>query len=812
MVKEAKGTRFFQVVTPADWNTPFTYRAETGDCVSIGMVVSVSFGNQKLNGIVVDEIESPPVGVKLKPVHALSDELPSLPENLLKAIKLASDYYFVSLGNILHAAVPAGLLKKRGYLYRLKSRRVPLFLTEAELEVISFIGENGKREQTIKRAFQGKTVGKILKRLTKLEIIVREMEDEISPVQKVKRRAVALVRTPCEEELEELDKKAPKQASVLRRMAVATGEPFQLCAELVQETGCSYETFGALEKKGWVRLFQDFRSLVRGDRHFLEGHSLTDEQQDFLNKFRKHPGGMHLLYGVTGSGKTECYLRAADAVMEAGKTVLYLVPEIGLTPAAISRLKVRFGNDIAILHSGLSRGERLSEWMRVLKKKVRIVVGTRSAVFAPLQNLGLIVVDEENDHSYKQSSPPRYNAVHVALFRAKMEGAGVILGSATPTLESYQHGIAGKYRMSHLTRRVEQKAMPEIQLIDMKEEFKRKKGRKTMLSEALVAEIRRTKGAGGQVILFLNRRGYAPFLLCRKCGYVMQCPECSVSLTVHSGYEGKPLRCHYCGIEQELPHICPSCGDSFIQMMGFGTQKVEQHLRRLLPDTKIFRADRDTMSGKKSFQKLHDGMLAGEIDILVGTQMIARGHHFPGVSLVGVIDADASLKFPDFRSAERTFSLLLQAAGRAGRGEVAGRVLIQTYLPEHGIFTHLKSGNYGDFANEELNFRKRAGYPPFAHMISLEIKGEEENAVQEKGEELLAALSKTGEKDVAILGPFKAGIYRMKGKYRRVLLIRGESRPAVRRVFTRGCLPILRRVKRNDPVQIIPDVDPLFVD
>ncbi len=804
--------RYFQVITPVDWNTPYTYRADKRLEVRPGSIVRVQLGRQRVKGIVLAEVKTPPSGLDIKPLQLLSDEVPPLPESMVEMIKTAANYYFVSPGSLFRAASPPGLLKKHGYRYRMKTKRVPLFLTEEELEVVSYIGEKGKSERALRQAFRGKQVGRMLKRLVKLEILVKEVEDEASGIQSIKRRALALVRPPDSEELKKLQKKAPKQAAVLEKMVAAKSEPFRLCAELAQETGCSYETFAALEKKGWVRLFHDFRSLVRGDRHFLEGHKLTLEQAAFLADFNKHPKAIHLLYGVTGSGKTECYLRAADEVMEKGKSVLYMVPEIGLTPAAISRLKVRFGNDIAILHSGLSRGERLSEWLRILKSRVRIVVGTRSAVFAPLSNLGLIVVDEENDHSYKQSSHPRYNAVHAALFRAKIEGTGVILGSATPTIESYAHGISGKYVMSHLTTRVEQKVMPEMRLIDMKAEFKRNKGKKAILSEALVEEIKRTLAAGEQVILFLNRRGYAPFLLCRKCGFVVQCPQCSVTLTVHSGYEGKPLRCHYCGIEQELPHVCPSCGDAFIQMMGFGTQKVEQHLNRLFPGKEIFRADRDTMSGKKSFQKLHDRMLAGEIDILVGTQMIARGHHFPGVSLVGVLDADASLKFPDFRSAERTFSLILQAAGRAGRGETPGRVLIQTYLPENKIFDFLKSGNFADFAKEELKFREKAGYPPFAHLISLEIKGENEDEVKETAEKLAKSLHGAAEKGVAVLGPFKAGIYRVKGRYRRVLLLRGESRPAVRRAFTGGALPILRNITRNDPVQITPDVDPLFID
>ncbi|NOZ13397.1 MAG: primosomal protein N' [Acidobacteria bacterium] len=811
MTGKADSERYFHVITPADWNTPYTYTS-VEQSVRPGCIVRVQLGRRWVKGVVVAELDSPPAGIRLKPLQFLSDEIPPLPENLMKMINMAAAYCFVSPGSLLKAALPSGLLRNQGYRYRMKTKRVPLFLTEQELEVISCIGEKGKTERFIRRNFPEKQIGRILSRLVKLEILVKESEDETSGIQSVKRRALALVDSPTAGELEKLRKKAPKQAAVIEKMLAAKAEPFRLCAELAQETGCSYEAFSALEKKGWVRLFHDFRSLVQGDRHFLKIHKLTDEQENFLAEFRRYPHDVHLLYGVTGSGKTECYLRAADEVMEKGKSVLYMVPEIGLTPAAISRLKVRFGNDIAILHSGLSRGERLSEWLRILKSRVRMVVGTRSAVFAPLSNPGLIIVDEENDHSYKQSSHPRYNGVHLALFRAKTEGAGVILGSATPTVESYAHGLAGKYRLSHLTSRVEQKVMPEMRLIDMKTEFKKNKGKKLMLSAPLATEMEQTLAAGEQIILFLNRRGYAPFLLCRKCGFVVQCPRCSVTLTVHSGYEGKPLRCHYCGIEQELPHVCPSCGDSFIQMMGFGTQKVEQHLKRLFPGKEIFRADRDTMRGKKSFQKLHDRMLAGEIDILVGTQMIARGHHFPGVSLVGVLDADASLKFPDFRSAERTFSLILQAAGRAGRGETAGRVLIQTYLPDNKIFEYLKSGNFSDFAENELKFRKKAGYPPFAHLISLEIKGENEDEVRERAETLAESLRRAVEKGVTIFGPFKAGIYRIKNRYRRVLLLRGTSRPAVRRTFAKGALPILRAGTRNDSVQITPDVDPLFID
>ncbi len=812
MEGKAEFKRYFQVITSADWNTPYTYVADAGQVVRPGCIVRIQLGHRRVKGIIIEELPASPSGIRLKPLQLLSDELPPLPENLMKMINTAAAYYFVSPGSLLKAALPPGLLKKQGYRYRVKTKRVPLFLTELELEVISCIGEKGKTEKSIKQSFPGRQTGRILNRLVKLEILIKELEDETSGIQSVKRRAVALAQTPTAEELEKLRKKAPKQAAVIEKMATAKSEPFRLCAELVQEIGCSYETFSALEKKGWVHLFHDFRSLVQGDRHFLESHKLTGEQAEFLAEFRANPKSVHLLYGVTGSGKTECYLRAADAVMEKGKTVLYLVPEIGLTPAAISRLKVRFGNDIAILHSGLSRGERFSEWLRILKSRVRIVVGTRSAVFAPLSNLGLIIVDEENDYSYKQCSHPCYNGVHIALFRAKTEGAGVILGSATPTVESYAHGLAGKYRMSHLKSRVEQKVMPEMRLIDMKEEFKRNKGKKIILSASLLSEMKAALSTGNQIILFLNRRGYAPFLLCRKCGFVMQCPRCSVTLTVHSGYEGKPLRCHYCGTEQELPHLCPSCGDSFIQMMGFGTQKVEQHLKRLFPGKEIFRADRDTMGGKKTFQRLHDRMLAGEIDILVGTQMIARGHHFPGVSLVGILDADASLKFPDFRSAERTFSLILQAAGRAGRGETAGRVLIQTYLPDNKIFEYLKSGNFSDFAENELKFRKKAGYPPFAHLISLEIKGENEDEVRETAEKLAKSLRNATEKAVGVLGPFKAGIYRLKSRYRRVILLRSHSRKAVRRVFAKGALPILRAVTRNDSVRITPDVDPLFID
>lgn len=802
MKKETEAVAF-DVVLLTGGDHIFTYRGPSE--TPVGTLVNVELGRRSVRGVVLGK--SAQKIERLKPLAPVSGELPPLPGELVELIGLLSSYYFASPVTFWRTAIPRGFARHRGYRYRCTGRKIPVFLTEAELELLAWIGDRSVSQRSLV-VQSGPGAVDQLDRLIQLGLVDRVMEIDDRVVDRTKQRAVVASRTADVQQVDDLKSRAPRQAEILEYLIRNRVEAFHLCAELNARFSCGYRVFDALEEKGLVRTFSDFRSLVKGDRLFREYLPLTAEQQKFVDACDTAAEKVHLLHGITGSGKTECYLRCADRVIEAGGNVLYLVPEIGLTPAAVSRMKVRFGSDVAILHSGLSAGDRLSEWLRILTGRVHIVVGTRSAVFAPVPNLKLIVVDEEHDASYKQGTHPRYHGVHAALFRARNAGIPVILGSATPSMESYAHAAEGRYRLSRLMDRVAGGDPPGIELVDMREAFEKNRGRKVMFSEEVVDGLKTTMNAGGQGVVFLNRRGFAPFLLCRRCGRVEQCPHCSVTLTVHAGKQGDPLRCHYCGFSRELPHVCPDCGDDFIQMIGFGTQRVEQRLRKLFPDRSIFRADRDTMGNRSSFQELTDRMLARQIDILVGTQMIAKGHHFPDVDMVAVLDADTGLKFPDFRCRERTFSLLMQVAGRAGRTRAGGRVLIQTYLPDNPLFTQVTNSDYPGFAEQELRFRSQAGYPPHGCLISLECRSREESAVRSVARDLAEAIRNRAGEDVVVLGPAPAGMYRMKDVYRLKLLLRGSNRGSLRAVAGPAVKHFLRN--KDSRVQIIPDVDPQF--
>ncbi len=802
MKKETEGVAF-DVALLSSGGHVFTYRGDAD--TAVGTLVNARLGNRIVRGVVLARSEREPDG--LKEMTPVSGDLPPLPDELVHLIRQLSAYYFTGPTAFWRTAIPRGFVRQRGYRYRCTKKRISVFLTEEELSVLAWIGDREVSQLSVVRQF-GSGVSAILERLVELGQADRTLDVDHKVVERAKQRAVVAAPSTDVARVAELKERAPRQAEVLAYLVENRVEEFHLCAELNARFSCGYRVFDVLEEKGLVKTFTDFRSLVRGNRMFREYLPLTGEQQAFIDQFNENPDGVHLLHGITGSGKTECYLRCADRVIEQGGNVLYLVPEIGLTPAAVSRMKVRFGSDVAILHSGLSTGDRLSEWLRILTGRVRIVVGTRSAVFAPLPNLKLIVVDEEHDPSYKQANHPRYHAVHVSLFRGEHAGIPVILGSATPSMESYAHALSGRYRLSRLEDRVAGGDPPSIRLVDMREVFEKNRGRKAMFSGVALDALKETLDTGGQAVVFLNRRGFAPFLLCRRCGRVEQCPHCSVTLTVHAGKQGDPLRCHYCGFSRGLPHVCPDCGDDFIQMIGFGTQRVEQRLRKLFPDKTVFRADRDTMGSRSAFQDLTDRMLARRIDVLVGTQMIAKGHHFPDVDLVVVLDADTGLKFPDFRCAERTFSLLMQVAGRAGRTRAGGRVLIQTYLPDNPLFGELGRSDYHGFAERELRFRRSAGYPPSGFLLSLECRSRDESAVREGARALSEAIRSRALQDVQVLGPAPAGMYRMKDVYRLKLLLRSPNRSQLRK--TVGPLIRFHQEQPRTDFQLIPDVDPQF--
>ncbi len=575
--------------------------------------------------------------------------------------------------------------------------------------------------------------------------------------------------------------------------------------ELIADTGISRAVINTLVKKGLLTISfkQEYRNPYK---HYTISRSIspisTPDQTKAVSEISKsvcaEKFNAFLLHGVTGSGKTEVYLQAIEQAISINKTSLVLVPEISLTPQTVERFVQRFGQRVAVLHSRLSDGERYDEWQRILKKEAVIVIGARSAVFAPLERLGLLIVDEEHESSYKQFDPaPRYHARDVAVVRAKHENATIILGSATPSLESFYNTHVGKYHYLSLPSRIDERPMPQVEIIDMKEE-------KEMFSNRLHQAIAQRIKSGQQAIIFLNRRGFAPFIQCRSCGLIMKCPNCEITLTYH--LTDKRLKCHYCDYHQPAPQSCPECYGEDIRYSGIGTQKVTEELHRLFPEARITRMDVDTTSAKGSHEQILNSFRTGEMDILVGTQMIAKGHDFPNVTLVGVVSSDVGLNMPDFRSCERTFSLLTQVAGRAGRGQLPGEVIIQTHSPQHYSIQAALSHNYQEFYDQEIEFRQQLHYPPFTHLMNILIRSKDHDQCYQAS--MLTAVQLKNNNghndDIIILGPAACSLSRIKGYYRYHILLKSSKLQQMRKLAIKS----IHELSLPNGVDIIMDMDP----
>jgi primosomal protein N' (replication factor Y) (superfamily II helicase) len=532
---------------------------------------------------------------------------------------------------------------------------------------------------------------------------------------------------------------------------------------------------------------------------------LSRDQSNAIERIRQ-AGGFQtiLLHGVTGSGKTEVYMRAAEHFLRAGKASLILVPEIGLTPQLTAQFAERFSGRTAVIHSGLTKRQRIDEWLRIQKGEAPIVIGTRSAVFAPLQNLGLIVVDEEHETSYKQEDIPRYHARDTAVMRAKLAGAAVVLGSATPSMESFRNAEAKKYEYLPLTTRVEDRPLPDIEIVNMREEFAAE-GKQVIFSRRMLEAVAVRLERAEQIMILLNRRGYSAFLLCRHCGFTFQCSSCSVAMTYHRNIE--KLLCHYCGQARRPPVRCTECDSEYIQYVGEGTEKLEAELRRLFPDARIGRIDRDTMRHVRDFERVLGGFRAGAIDILAGTQMIAKGHDFPRVTLVGVLGADAALSLPDFRAAERTFQLLTQVAGRSGRGDQPGEVIIQSYFPDHYTFQLAATHRFEDFYLRESRYRKAMFYPPFTALAGIMVMDRDPVRAADLARDVGKFLDSCRSGDVRVLGPAPAPLERIKQIHRHQLLIKSTSRSALHRILQQ--LQTFKEQNKIGPTRVIVDVDPV---
>ncbi|HHT74348.1 MAG TPA: primosomal protein N' [Firmicutes bacterium] len=591
------------------------------------------------------------------------------------------------------------------------------------------------------------------------------------------------------------------RATAQRRMVemLRTSGPME-AAELVKGAGGSYQALQALEKKGVVAIsHEQVERRAEWDEIAFPAPALTPAQTqacaDILAELAGE-GRPVLLHGVTGSGKTEVYLQIIKRVLDQGKQALVLVPEIALTPQTVSRFGSRFGESIAVLHSGLSDGERHDEWWRIFRGEAEVVIGARSAVFAPLKRLGLIVIDEEHEGTYKQSEGSiRYHTRAVAEKRAELAGALVVLGSATPSVESYHRAIAGTYRLVSLPERVEQRPLPKVELVDMRAEFEA--GNRSMLSRSLHQALQHVLQRQEQAIILLNRRGFSAFVLCRECGHVLQCENCSVSMTYHKA-DGK-MHCHYCTARQELPEKCPNCASRYLRQFGVGTEQVQEVLKKMFPQAEIKRMDADTTRRKGAHRAILKSFAAGRTHILIGTQMVAKGLDFPNVTLVGVLSADLSLNLPDIRASERTFQLLTQVAGRAGRGDRPGRVIIQCYDPAHFAIQAAKEHDYRRFFRQEISFRRQMGYPPFAELVRILCTGPE-GAAEKHIRQIGKFLKDNGVTQDQLYGPAPAPIGKIKGRHRWQIVLKGD---------VHHLLPNLPVPGNNVHVAI--DVDPLFL-
>ncbi len=532
---------------------------------------------------------------------------------------------------------------------------------------------------------------------------------------------------------------------------------------------------------------------------------MTPDQTKALSTINSTPGFRPiLLHGVTGSGKTEIYMQAVEHFLAAGKTSLILVPEIGLTPQLTDQFATRFPNQIAILHSSLTRRQRIDEWLRIYRGEVPIVIGTRSAVFAPLGNLALIVVDEEHETSYKQEEVPRYHARDTAVMRAKLAGAAVVLGSATPSMESFHNAASQKYDYVMLTTRVEGRPLPAVEIVNMREEYAAE-GKQVVLSRRLLEAINARLDRGEQTMILLNRRGYATFLLCRHCGFTFQCNSCSVAMTYHRSIE--KLLCHYCGLARRPPARCPECDSEYIHYVGEGTERLEAELKCRFPDARVGRIDRDAMRHMRDYERVLGGFRAGDIDILAGTQMIAKGHDFPRVTLVGVVGADAPLALPDFRAAERTFQLLTQVAGRSGRGGRPGEVVIQSYFPDHYTFQLAVTQRFEDFYARESRYRKAMFYPPFTALAGIMVTDRDRGRAADTAREIGEYLDSLRSNAMRILGPAPAPLERIKRMHRQQLLIKSSSRASLHHLL--GRLRQYIEDRKFGSTRVFIDVDPV---
>ncbi|MBU9720402.1 MULTISPECIES: primosomal protein N' [Bacillaceae] len=745
------------------------------DTVVPGLRVVVPFGPRKVQGFVIEISETSEYPLdKLKPIQELVDVKPPITKELLSLSEWLKNETLSHHISVLKVMLPAAMRAK----YK---KQLWLNTSIATEESASFFRKKDAPIDWDEFQKKAKTMERKM-----MATFIKNNEVTVQPIvgtheTKKKRVAVksAYTKAQLHDLLETLNKGAKKQRELIQFFINNNSNPIPV-VDLISEVKTSRSTIKSLVEKGiLVEEEMELRRDPYEGREFTKSKPLplTEEQgivlQSISESLNNEIHRTFLLRGVTGSGKTEVYLQAIEKALSLGKEAIVLVPEISLTPQMVTRFKERFGSAVAVLHSALSKGEKYDEWKRISDKEVSVAVGARSAIFAPFENLGMIIIDEEHETSYKQEESPRYHARDVAIKRGEYYQCPVILGSATPSLESYARAKKGVYQLVTMEKRVNDVRMPVVTITDMREELRQ--GNRSMFSNGLLDAMKVRLERREQIVLFLNRRGYSTFIMCRDCGYVAECPHCDISLTYHRANQS--LQCHYCGHVETVPSRCPDCEGESIRFFGSGTQKVEEELIKVLPNIRVIRMDVDTTRKKGSHEKLLEKFGKGEGDVLLGTQMIAKGLDFPNITLVGVLAADSMLHLPDFRSAERTFQLLTQVSGRAGRHEKPGEVIIQTYTPDHYSIQDVKQHDFVSFFQKEMMVRKQGGYPPYYYLTLIHVSDVDLTNVVAVTEKITNFLKGELSEDTMVYGPVASAIPRIKDRYRYQCMIKYKVEP-----------------------------------
>jgi primosomal protein N' (replication factor Y) (superfamily II helicase) len=820
------GLAFCDVALPVPLDTVFTYRVSQGLLPVVGGRVLVPFRQQRLSGIVVELHDREP-SLTTKSILSVLDRAPVLDGVLLKLGRWIADYYLAPPGEVLRTMLPLGAEFQKTIAYRItetgqmalhsagiagSSRRAqrPPEEQMIEFQVLDYLAARDWVKEAVLRSATGASTSRVARDLLagmsrKKWIERRDFSDAKDAARVVQ---IAVLQG-------EAGKLNANQRTLIAALAETGG---RLAVDSLRQLEVPRSTLTTLVKRGLVEIAEEAAEFVAPQfkpRRSPFDFQLTAAQKTAVDTIRAAVDGGRfrgvLLHGVTGSGKTAVYLTAMHAVLEAGRSSILLVPEIGLTPAVAADLHQIFGEEVAILHSALTGKERAEQWHRIRSGAARVVVGTRSAIFAPVPDLALIVVDEEQDSSYKQEETPRYHARDVAVVRAKMSGATVVLGSATPSLESYFNALArkgapSKYALIELPDRVESRPLPEVEILDMRQEFQ-ETGQEQVISRKLYAEIVERLERNEQVMVLLNRRGYSPVVLCRACGKTLECINCAIAMTHHK--RSHRMECHYCGYTARVPEKCAQCGSEYVYFLGTGSEKLEELLHGMFPRARIGRLDRDTVRGRYDFERVLGALNAGELDILVGTQMIAKGHDIHGVTLVGVVGADTALGLPDFRAAERTFQLLTQVAGRAGRGNSPGKVVLQTFSPDHYAVQYAARHDYSGFYEKELRFRSWMHYPPYSALSNVLVRAAKlDDALRWSGT-LGTWFEKTRHEGVRVLGPAAAPIVRLKQDFRYHFVLKSESREKMHRLLR--AMLAHAAVEKIPRTNLVVDVDALWL-